>query len=156
MVAGFLLVVSPARPLFPVAWLRGQAERLPQRVREVYSIYSERNDSFAPVRPLLPPDLKVLGYFSYDSPETSLWRPFGRLRVEHVCPEDTLADLKKRGIEYVLVPTAGFEQWFHQPLTDWTATMHGQIVHQIDLRLRVSGNLGEWRLIQIDAGKKPG
>jgi len=156
VLAGLLLVTSPARPLFPVAKVLRHAEHLPPRVREVYAVYAERNDCFAPVRPLLPSDLKVLGYFSYDSPETSLWRPFGGLRVAHVCPEDTLADLKKRGIGYVLAPPAGFEEWIHQPLMDWVAKMHGRVVHKMDLRLRVSGNLGEWWLIQIDAEKKPG
>jgi hypothetical protein len=156
VLAGLLLVTSPARPLFPAAWVLRHAEHLPPRVREVYAVYADRNDCFAPVRPLLPADLQVLGYFSYDSPETSLWRPFGGLRVAHVCPEDTLADLKKRGIEYVLAPPAGFEEWIHQPLADWVAKMHGRVIRKIDLRLRVSGNLGEWWLIQIDAEKKPG
>ena len=66
MAAG-LLVISPARPLFPVQTiLKKIATHAPDsqmlaRIKEVYSVYGHRNDAFAPARDRLPPGLKVLG-----------------------------------------------------------------------------------------------
>ena len=76
--AAGLLVVSPARPLFPVQWLL-DVPSLPARARAVYSVYHHRADAFAPVRSVLPADLRVLGLVTYDDPETlllaSVWHP---------------------------------------------------------------------------------
>ena len=72
LVAGGLLVISPARPLFPVEPLLEKFPDAPARMREVYSVYALRNDGFAPARAALPPGLKVLGMVTYDDPETSL------------------------------------------------------------------------------------
>jgi hypothetical protein len=154
MAAG-LLVVSPARPLFPVKTflekIHPLAGRHPAlaRVETVYSIYHDRWDGFAPARAALPPDLKILGLVTYDDPETSLWRPFGSRRVIHVCPQDTAADLKRRGIEYVLVKTDGFESRFGCPPGDWLKRMNARIVQIIPLQLRASANSADWELVEL-------
>ncbi|MGH7991568.1 MAG: hypothetical protein ACREDS_15435, partial [Limisphaerales bacterium] len=106
LVAGLLVVISPARPLFPVQTIlqglraNGSNSKLFRRVNEVYSVYENRNDAFAPAKNLLPPGVKILGLVTFDDPETSLWRPFGSRRVVHVCPGDTPDYLKSRGVEY--------------------------------------------------------
>ncbi|MGH7975778.1 MAG: hypothetical protein ACREC8_03855, partial [Limisphaerales bacterium] len=87
LVAGLLVVISPARPLFPVQTIlqglraNGSNSKLFRRVNEVYSVYENRNDAFAPAKNLLPPGVKILGLVTFDDPETSLWRPFGSRRV---------------------------------------------------------------------------
>lgn len=92
VLAAGLLVISPPRPLFPVQILLNRLQtqaagsRLSARTREVYQVYRERNQAFAPAIAALPPDLKILGLITWDDPETSLWRPFGSRRIEHVCP----------------------------------------------------------------------
>ena len=81
MAAG-LLIISPARPLFPAETLIGilvghtAGSKSLARMEQVYSVYEHRNDAFAPVRAVLPSGLAVLGLVTYDDPETSLWRPF--------------------------------------------------------------------------------
>lgn len=155
VLAAGLLVVSPARPLFPVnvflEAIHAAAARHPAlaRVETVYSIYHDRWDAFAPARAALPPDLKILGLVTYDDPETSLWRPFGSRRVIHVCPQDTAADLKRRGIEYVLVKTDGFESRFGCPPGDWLRRMNARIVQIIPLQLRASANSADWELVEL-------
>jgi hypothetical protein len=154
MAAG-LLVVSPARSLFPALTLveklqaRRQDSNLLARMREVYFVYRGRNDGFAPARAVLPPDLKVFGAVTFDDPETSLWRPFGSRRVEHVCPEDTAADLRRQGVEYILVKEQVLVQWFKCPLDDWLKHMNARVIQKIPLNLRASSGPLDWYLVKL-------
>jgi hypothetical protein len=154
--AAVLVIVTPARPLFPANMFLGQIQTMVQRpmlvrFETVYSIYHDRNDAFAPVRAALPPDVKVLGLIMYDDPETSLWRPFGSRRIEYVCPGDTPANLKQRGIEYVLVKTGGFgfEQRFGCTPDGWVKRLNAQLVQVIPLRLRASEAATNWYLVKL-------
>ena len=155
MAAG-LLIISPARPLFPASAILGKlaprdtGSQILVRLREVYSVYSRRNDAFASARDELPPGLKVLGMITYDDPETSLWRPFGARRIEHVCPGDTAADLKARGIEYILLHQEVFERWFDRPLDVWLEKMNARVVQKIPLDLRASRGPRDWYLVKLN------
>jgi hypothetical protein len=155
VIAGSLLVLSPARPLFPRGMLlekiRKAAAQQPvlARVETVYAIYRERHDAFAPARAALPPDLKVLGLVTYDDPETSLWRPFGSRRIEHVCPGDTRAELKRRGLEYVLVKPDNFEDWFGCSPQDWIKRMDARLVQKVPLQLRAAHAAADWSLVKL-------
>lgn len=119
-------------------------------MKEVYSVYARRNDAFAAVRDGLPSGLKVLGMITYDDPETSLWRPWGARRIEHVCPSDTAADLKARGIEYILLHQEVFEQWFDRPLDVWLEKMNARIVQKIPVDLRASRGPRDWYLVKLN------
>ncbi len=155
MAAG-LLIISPARPLFPAGAILGKlasrdaGSEILARMKEVYSVYARRNDAFAAVRDGLPSGLKVLGMITYDDPETSLWRPWGARRVEHVCPSDTAADLKARGIEYILLHQEVFEQWFDRPLDVWLEKMNARIVQKIPVDLRASRGPRDWYLVKLN------
>jgi hypothetical protein len=154
-IAAGLLIVSPARPLFPVGMflekIHAAAGQHPSlaRVETVYAVYRDRNDAFAPARAALPPDLKILGLIAFDTPETSLWRPFGSRRIEHVFPGHTRGDLKRRGIEYVLVQTESFENWFGCPPDDWVKKMNAQVVQKIPLQLRAASGPRDWYLVKL-------
>ncbi|HTA95995.1 MAG TPA: hypothetical protein VK769_07705, partial [Verrucomicrobiae bacterium] len=147
MAAG-LLIVSPARPLFPVRTIFEKMQNIPARVREVYSVYGERNDAFAPARDALPSNLKILGLVTFDDPETSLWRPFGSRRVEHVRPDDTAEYLKTRGIEYVLASPAALGK--ENPLDGWLKKINAQVVRKIPLNLRASQGPVDWYLVKLN------
>jgi len=144
------LIVSPARPLFPVETILEKIPGAPARVRKVYSVYAARNDAFAPAKEILPPELKVLGFVTYDDPETSLWRPFGSCRIIHVCPEDNSAYLKARGIEYILVSGDAFKKHFADSLDDWLKNMNAQVVQTISLNLRASQGPMDWYLVKLN------
>ena len=149
-IAAGLLIVSPARPLFPAQTILAKMKNVPERVREVYSVYAARNDAFTPAKEILPPDLKILGLVTYDDPETSLWRPFGSRRIEHICPQDTAADLKARGIGYILVKMDGFEQRFGISSGDWIKKMDAQIIQKVSLNLRASTGPTDWYLVKLN------
>jgi hypothetical protein len=155
LMAGALLVISPARPLFPAQALIAKttsapSSKLTARITEVYSVYSERNEAFAPVLAVLPPDLKILGLVTFDDPETSLWHPFGARRVKHVCPGDTATDLKSRGIEYILLREAAVGNYFHCSFTNWLLQMNAQVVQKIPLNLRASVGPLDWYLVKLN------
>ena len=67
-VAFVVLILSPDRPLWPAKTLLTKAvarypdQRLLARALKVYTVYSERSDSLAGVRALLPPGIKVVGF----------------------------------------------------------------------------------------------
>ena len=153
ILAAGLLIILPPRPLFPVQTILKHIQlpdsRLFARSKEVYTVYGQRNDGFAPARASLPPGLKVLGVVTYDDPETSLWWPLGSRRLEHVCPDDTAADLKARGIEYILLREQAIGQWFHCPLDAWLQQMNAQVVEKIPLDLRASTGSLDWYLVRL-------
>jgi hypothetical protein len=156
IIGGGLLVVSPARPLFPAQTIFGKIaahasnSKLLARMKEVYLVYGNRNDGFAPARDALPPDLKILGLITFDDPETSLWRPFGSRRTEHICPGDTAADLKARGVEYILLREQALGQWFNCSLDDWLEKMNAQVIKKIPLNLRASSGPLDWYLVKLN------
>jgi hypothetical protein len=153
LLAAGLLIISPARPLFPIQTILRKIQapdsHLLARVKEVYSVYGNRNDGFAPARDILPPDLKVLGIVTFDDPETSLWRPFGTRSIEHVRPGDTAADLKARGITYILLREQ-IMGWFNCPLDVWLKQMNAQVVKKIPLDLRASSGPLVWDLVKLN------
>jgi hypothetical protein len=156
LIAGGLLVVSPARPLFPAQTIlekiaaHASNSKLLARMKEVYLVYGNRNDGFAPARDVLPPGLKILGLVTYDDPETSLWWPLGARRIEHVCPGDTAAALKARGVEYILLREQAVGQWFDCPLDDWLKRMNAQLVKKLSLNLRASSGPLDWDLVKLN------
>jgi hypothetical protein len=159
LVAILLLVISPARPLWPAnlvfSKFAGSQSALVKRAATVYSVYSQRADSFAPVREQLPPDATLLGLITFDDPETSLWRPFGRRRIEHVLPGDTVAYLNSRGIKYVLISTAYFSEHNGPPLKQWLELHDAKVIKTIPLTLRASKGPVDWVLVEIGgAGTK--
>jgi hypothetical protein len=148
MAAG-LLIVSPARPLFPIMTILQHEPGVPARIREVYTVYDQRNDAFAPVRAVLPPGLKVLGVVTPKDPETSLWRPFGSRQIMHVFPEDTGTDLKRRGVQYILVKGEVFGNWFRESLDAWLKRMDARVVKIIPLDLLAATGPADWYLVEL-------
>jgi len=153
LMAAGLLVISPARPLWPaqrvLASVNASSHPLLQRAQTVYSVYSTRYRAFDPAIALLPPGLKTLGFVSFDDPETALWRPFGSRRILHVKGTDSTVDLKRRGIEYVLVNTQQAQIVLGSPVEDWVQRVGGRVVAEKDLRLRASYGAAKCLLVQL-------
>jgi hypothetical protein len=158
VLAGLLLIVNPARPLWPaVTILRAagaeqSSNHLVQRAWKVYSVYSRRAFAFQPACAMLPPDASPLGFLSFDDPETSLWRPFGSRRILHIRSVETSTDLRRRGIKYVLASSETLQQNWNKPLDEWLAQVNGEIVSRVHLHLRASTGPKEWYLIRIQEG----
>src|SRR5271157_2189017 len=86
-----ILIVQPARPLFPVNLVlqflprEGTIGSLSCRITTVYRTYQARADVLAPVRDLIPTSVREIGLIATgDDPEPSLWRPFGQRTVHDI------------------------------------------------------------------------
>lgn len=153
--AALLLIVTPARPLWPaqplLRLLHAETSSSPllKRIWTVYSVYGERADGFAPVKAALPPGLKVLGLVTFDDPETSLWHPFGSLRIQHVTHADNAQSLRSRGIEMVLVSEYIVTGHEGSTMDQWLTRCDAEIVSSFDLTLRASRGPTRWYLVRV-------
>ena len=155
VLAAGLVIICPARPLFPVETILNAIQahhpdsKLVARAEEVYLVYRNRNHAFEPVINTLPPDLKVLGFVTYDDPETSLWQPFGSRQIVHVRPDDTPEYLKDHDVEYILAKDRLFGKQF-PAFGDWLKQINAQVVQKIHLNLRANGDAADWWLVKLN------
>jgi hypothetical protein len=153
--AGLLVVISPARPLWPaLTVLNDLSRRHPEsaliaRMRTVYQTYRNRPDAMASVREAVPREVTVLGLVTGDDLETSLWRPFGVRRCEHIIPGDTRAMLDARGVTWLAVNDDNFRARFPQPLAEWAASLDGELVQTIPVAARATRGPVGWHLIRL-------
>jgi hypothetical protein len=146
-----MVILSPGRPLWPANALLAKAGsgRLMVKARMVYELHAKRADALAPARDLIPDGVRVVGLVSFDDPETSLWRPFGSRRIEHLTPADTLASCQKREITYVVVHSSSFDQIFQRPLDGWIEEMHGAVVGKTTIKLKGAFEPSDWILVRF-------
>lgn len=153
--SALLVIVIPARPLWPAQTLLrslnadSSTSPLLKRIWTVYSVYGARADGFAPVRAVLPPDLKVLGFVTFDDPETSLWRPFGSLRIKHVTRADDARSLRARNIEMALVSEYIVTGPKKLTIEQWLSRYEAEIVNSFDLPLRAGRGPTRWHLVRL-------
>ena len=153
--AALLLVASPARPLWPAktllkAWKADQSSSpVFQRIWAVYSVYGARADGFAPVRAILPPDLKSLGLVTFDDPETSLWRPFGARRIVHITAGDDARSLRQKAISHVLVSDYILTGHLKTTLPAWLDRFDAETITSINLSLRATRGPTVWHLVRL-------
>jgi hypothetical protein len=154
MAAG-LLVISPARPLFPrdrlLTLIEPQAAAHPwlERVRMVYSVYRDRPVAFAPVVAVLPPAANPLGFMGFDEPEAGLWRPFGSRRIMPITGDDSPAEIRARGVQFALVSERFLNQDLKMKTNDWLVRMDAELLQYFALRLRAGQEAGGWLLIRF-------
>jgi hypothetical protein len=153
IIGGALLIVSPARPLWPaITVLRSlDAEHSPRnllrRAWTVYSVYDSRADAFRPVRDLLPPEATPLGFVTSDDPETSLWRPFGSRRIYHIRAAETREEIQQRGIKYALVSSVVLKGR-NLSFDEWVARTGATVVRPLKLELRASQGPTDWYVVK--------
>lgn len=155
VLAVILVILSPARPLWPARTLLAdyaspKSNSLLHRAYAVYSVYGDRWDGFAPLRGCLPADASMVGLVSFDDPEASLWRPFGGRRFHHVMSQDSSADLRAAGIEYVLVSQDKFPVVFEEPFEAWLARIKAKVIQKTPLSLRAGRGPVDWFLVRLD------
>lgn len=153
--AGILVVASPARPLWPSHFVlsRLNAQSSPnavlRRIGNVYSVYSDRWDSFASLREKLPPDATTLGLVSIDAPEASLWRPFGSRQIIEISPASSAEELRAQGIHYILMDSVLMRGYYGQSVDDWADRKQAEIVWKAPLQVKVSQGPVYWYLLRI-------
>jgi len=159
LLAAVLLVVSPARPLWPANFFFSRLDantfqnRLLLRAKTVYSVYGERADGFAPVRNILPAGVHAFGLISFDDPEAALWWPLGSRRMEHLVPSDTSDDIRRHGIQYILINSDKLPGLFGLSLEEWLTKYHAETVKTVSLKLRASDPAVDWVLVKLQVQK---
>jgi len=161
LLAFFVLLATPARPLWPAQTILSKAldrkpgNRLLERAFNVYSVYANRADPLAKVRALLPPGLTVVGFMGTgDDIDISFWRPFGKTRVKHILLDDSLEQIRKNGIEYAVV--GGFNLTFNgTTLEAWKQRSGAQVLAKTTATLKVSEGPQEWYVVRFP-GPNPG
>lgn len=149
-----LLILSPARPLWPALTalknVNTNSSPLLQRAAAVYNVYRNRADLLRPIREALPPKTKIVGLFSINNPESSLWLPFGSRRVLHMRIEDSPEFTRSRGIQYAVIgPNIGFN---NQVLTadDWAKTNNATIVRRFPIQIVARTQSPDWVLVRLN------
>lgn len=154
-VAALLLVVSPARPLWPAVTVlqamdaNSSDHRLIRRLWNVYSVYGSRAEAFAPVLAALPPDASTLGLVTFDEPEASLWRPFGSRRIVHVQKADTAESVRQAGLKYALVSEAFLANHARLSSSEWLIRYRAEKISEFHLRLHAGREPETWFLARF-------
>jgi len=151
------IILSPSRPLWPAQSLSERlARHYPQkeifrRFATVYSTYARRNDLLAPLRAALPDDARNIGFLAGENgTDYSLWRPFGRRRVEYLqdnmqSPVRIPADVAWLVINRRIWPAVG-----HAPLDEWAAQQHATITMSVPILSVVAQGEETWCLLHIE------
>jgi hypothetical protein len=158
-----VVVLSPSRPLWPAnVILSGLRERYPnsallERAERVYAVFRGRWDVLKPARDLLPPGAHDIGYTAFgDTPEASIWRPFGSRRIWYFLPSDPLSYLQERGIEFVVAGSDGdpvhgnaLDEW----LRPWLQQVNGTVVGRVSVNIKAKYGPATWYVIRLPAAK---
>lgn len=154
------LILLPERPLWPAKTIINRlAESFPgqplfDRARNVYTTYATRSDAFAPLRALLPPEVNVIGYIGNgDSPEASLWKPFGERRIVGILPQSAGEAIKRFRLEYIVANAAAVEWFFRKDVTDWCRENRCEASNQTVLTLKVARGPEVWHVLRLHPAK---
>jgi hypothetical protein len=155
VVAFVVLIVTPARPLWPAQTVLGRIveanpdSRLLKRALTTYSVYAKRNDALADLRSSLPSNVKVVGFIGMpDDLDISFWRPFGERRVEQVSRVASAEEIRARNIQYGIVSKLLFEVQ-GESVDDWLARTQAEVLTNATFTVTVSAGPRQWYVVKF-------
>ncbi len=156
LVALVVLVITPARPLWPAQTiLRHLAEsrpdsRLVNRALISYTVYRIRPDPLAAVRAQLPADVKVVGFLGTpDDLDISFWKPYGSgRRVVHLYLKDSAEQIRARQVKYAVVNGFHFLQE-RASFEDWRKQARAEVVADVTATVTVRSGEQHWYLVRF-------
>jgi hypothetical protein len=153
-VAMLLVVISPARPLFPTGAATAILGRISPshaaRMERVYSIYGLRYDALKDIRILLPDSEKTVGIIQHnDNLEATLWLPYGSRQIVNVSPDQTPDQLKAQHIH--LIVTSDYGLLFQNGMTidDLTKQWSAVVLAKRKLTLRAGQGPEYWYIVAL-------
>jgi len=148
-----VLVLTPARPLFPTTLLeRGISIGPVAKVLGKYQLWEGLRDDLRPMRENLPANERVIGYAgAFRDTSYGLWKPFGSrtlieigLRTNSKPHEDSIPS-------YVVATKGGIQQRFQMSLEDWANHRNKEIrfsfARPTSLGNEDGGGTDEWFLL---------
>ena len=151
-----VIILTPGRPLWPARAILSKmqtlhlAPALVSRALKVYTVYFERSDPLANVRASLPPDLAIVGFMADgDDLDISLWRPFGKKRVDHILLSDSPDQIRQRQIHYVVVGGANLAA-HRVSLSDWVQRTQAEVTATNTATLKVNEGPQPWYTVRIN------
>jgi hypothetical protein len=151
-----LVILSPARPLFPVhsvgeVMAAGKAPAsLLKRYQNVYGVYADRADVYSAFVASIAPDERVIGLLQFgDTPQGSLWRPYGTRKVVEVTPDESAAMLKAQGIHFIVIDADVLTFRYHTTVENLAAKWAGVLVSQRELTLSAQRGPELWYLVRL-------
>jgi hypothetical protein len=128
----------------------GQKNAFLARSEMSYGQNARRNDGIGPVRALIPPEIRAIGFVSNgDDIEPSLWRPYGQRRVEYILAADTAENLRQRGLQYVVLSGETLAAR-HETFDAWLKKYDAESVGQLSLIRIVSPYLpADWYVARL-------
>jgi len=150
------IILSPSRPMFPLAALTRFVQNHPQsstiqRLATVYSTYANRNDSLAPLRTGLPAGVKKVGYLAgSNDTDYSLWRPFGEHQVVYIQDAVKNSTPLPNDVEWLVVKRVTWPEYSKLSLEDWAAQNHAKIVQSVSMVTIVAWGEQTWCLLHVE------
>lgn len=166
LVAFAVLIVTPARPLWPAQTILARAvamkpeSRLLKRALTTYAVYGVRSDPLPTLREQLPQDLKLVGFLgSSDDLDISFWRPYAsRRQVAQIALTETAEQLRKRKLQYAVVSGAGFDwQGIATNVTfqQWLVQTRAEVVTSLTATITVSQGATPWYFVRFKDDSPP-
>jgi hypothetical protein len=157
----FVLVLTPARPLWPAErFLTTLESRWPEnrqitRAAEVYSVYRQRNDVLGPLRDFLPRGAASIAVIEdHNDLDYALWRPFGRRRVTYLVGARPWKE-ETRGFTWVIGKTSLLEARYGNSLEQVQIASGGQIIAIRLLISKVRVGPEEWFVMRLPEVAEP-
>jgi len=157
LVAIPVLVLSPARPLWPALTFLKQlnatyrSSQPVSRALKVYETYRRRPQALAPVREALPVDARVVALASGGGDlETSLWWPLGSRELVHLFPRDGEEFLRQHGTKAICVSQRTLGCIWHTTPEEFAARFKGRIIATPEAIQVISWGEETWYVIQIN------
>lgn len=149
-----LVIISPARPLFPTEWAASAMARIApsrvERLERVYTVYGSRYDAMKEMRLLLPDDEKIVGFIqTEDSLEAPLWRPYGSRQIVAIMPDERLDQIKAAHIHLIVASNEAILYRFNTTLEQLLKKWSARVVVKKELVLKATPGPETWYLIAV-------
>jgi len=155
------MVLSPARPMWPALTIlkaanAGESDhRALRRAWDVYTFYRKRPDAFTPLVQKFPAEATTIGILSGNTPEASLWKPFGKRRVIHIRNDHSLESIRDQGIEYIVAGRRTMQETRFPPLEEWAERNNASVVGYADVHLMVRSGVETWYILRVAPEPEP-
>ncbi len=148
------VILSPARPLFPVnsaiALLTKDNPDAPlaQRIRTVYQVYAHRADPFADVRDQMPTAARTIGFAGTgDDSEISFWLPLGTREVRDLVPPSPKGLPDVRNLDAIATSDWGCNDRFGRTPAELASGLGWHVSATLPVKSRAGSEARIWSVL---------